>query len=274
MFFVKIDARERELIPLIREKLGETTTTDQITISVESLPLGDIIFCKDEQELLIIERKSVADLAASIKDGRYQEQSYRLDGTDLHNHNIVYLIEGNMARATFDKSALYSAMFSLQYYKGFSVWRTFSIDETATILCNSIKYLVKSSATRTGYYAGSSASSGGGVASAGAFAVGGGSEEPKTSSDKDYVSVVKTIKKDNVTPNNIGEIMLCQIPGVSAGTALAIMAHFKCMVNLIADLQEHGASCLEKVELKNAKGVSRKLNKTCVANIVKFLLQE
>ena len=267
MFFVKIDARERELIPLIREKMGDTT--DQITISVESLPLGDIIFCKDEQELMIIERKSVADLAASIKDGRYQEQSYRLDGTELHNHNIVYLIEGNMARATFDKSALYSSMFSLQYYKGFSVWRTFSIDETATILCNSIKYLAKSSATRTGYYAGSPV---GGVASGGVG--GGGSEEPKTSSDKDYVNVVKTIKKDNVTPNNIGEIMLCQIPGVSANTALAIMEHFKCMVNLIADLQEHGASCLDKVELKNAKGASRKLNKTCVANLVKFLLQE
>ena len=265
MFFVKIDARERELIPLIREKMGETMS-DQITISVESLPLGDIIFCKDEQELMIIERKSVADLAASIKDGRYQEQSYRLDGTELHNHNIVYLIEGNMARATFDKSALYSAVFSLQYYKGFSVWRTFSIDETATILCNSIKYLAKSSATRTGYYVGA----GGGASASG----GGGSEEPKPSSDKDYVNVVKTIKKDNVTPNNIGEIMLCQIPGVSANTALAIMEHFKCMVNLIADLQEHGASCLEKVELKNAKGASRKLNKTCVANLVKFLLQE
>ena len=270
MFFVKIDARERELIPLIREKIGEMTTADQIMISVESLPLGDIIFCKDEQELMIIERKSVADLAASIKDGRYQEQSYRLDGTELHNHNIVYLIEGNMARATFDKNALYSAMFSLQYYKGFSVWRTFSIDETATILCNSIKYLVKSSATRTGYYA----SSGEAVGSSASGVSASGSEEPKTSSDKDYVNVVKTIKKDNVTPNNIGEIMLCQIPGISANTALAIMEHFKCMVNLIADLQEHGACCLDKVELKNAKGVSRKLNKTCVANLVKFLLQE
>ena len=90
--------------------------------------------------------------------------------------------------------------------------------------------------------------------------------------DKDYVSVIKTIKKDNVTPNNIGEIMLCQIPGISANTALAIMEHFKCMINLIADLQEQGAACLEKVELKNAKGQSRKLNKTCIANIVKFLL--
>jgi len=252
MFFVKIDARERELIPLIREKMGDT---EHITILVESLPLGDIIFCNDEQELLIVERKSVADLAASIKDGRYQEQSYRLDGTELHNHNIVYLIEGNMSRATFDKSALYSSMFSLQYYKGFSVWRTFSIDETATIMCNSIKYLAKSTPARIGYYVNKT-------------------DEPKNASDKDYVNVVKTIKKDNVTPNNVGEIMLCQIPGISANTALAIMEHFKCMINLIADLQEHGASCLDKVELKNAKGQSRKMNKTCVANIVKFLLQE
>jgi ERCC4-type nuclease len=262
MFFVKIDARERELIPLIREKIGEMT--EQITIVVESLPLGDIIFSKDEDDLLIIERKNVADLAASIKDGRYQEQSYRLDGTALHNHNIVYLIEGNMARVTFDKSALYSAMFSLQYYKGFSVWRTFSIDETAVVICNSIKYLAKS--TKVGYYLTGSTTltdlsgcTGGSIG---------------TGTDKDYVSVIKTIKKDNVTPNNIGEIMLCQIPGISANTALAIMEHFKCMINLIADLQEQGAACLEKVELQNAKGQSRKLNKTCIANIVKFLLQE
>jgi ERCC4-type nuclease len=261
MFFVKIDARERELIPLIREKMGEMT--DQITIVVESLPLGDIIFSKDEDDLLIIERKNVADLAASIKDGRYQEQSYRLDGTALHNHNIVYLIEGNMARVTFDKSALYSAMFSLQYYKGFSVWRTFSIDETAVVICNSIKYLAKS--TKVGYYVTTPSMTTDSSGNISCCSIG---------TDKDYVSVIKTIKKDNVTPNNIGEIMLCQIPGISANTALAIMEHFKCMINLIADLQEQGAACLEKVELKNAKGQSRKLNKTCITNIVKFLLQE
>lgn len=261
MFFVKIDARERELIPLIREKIGEMT--EQITIVVESLPLGDIIFSKDEDDLLIIERKNVADLAASIKDGRYQEQSYRLDGTALHNHNIVYLIEGNMARVTFDKSALYSAMFSLQYYKGFSVWRTFSIDETAVVICNSIKYLAKS--TKVGYYLTTPSMTTDSSGNSSCCSIG---------TDKDYVSVIKTIKKDNVTPNNIGEIMLCQIPGISANTALAIMEHFKCMINLIADLQEQGAACLEKVELKNAKGQSRKLNKTCIANIVKFLLQE
>ena len=42
----------------------------------------------------------------------------------------------------------------------------------------------------------------------------------------DYCNVVKKVKKDNVTPGNIGEIILCQIPGISSITAIAIMKHF------------------------------------------------
>ena len=43
----------------------------------------------------LIERKSLNDLESSIKDGRYNEQSLRLDKYDLANHNIYYLIELN-----------------------------------------------------------------------------------------------------------------------------------------------------------------------------------
>ena len=65
MFYIKVDVRERELIGLVKEKLGETK---QITLSVEPLEVGDIIFAEDDYELLIIERKKVPDLAASIID--------------------------------------------------------------------------------------------------------------------------------------------------------------------------------------------------------------
>ena len=78
---------------------------------------------KDEEEIIIIERgegKTISDLTASIKDGRYKEQSYRLDGYSIHNHNIIYLIEGNLNRASFDKKTIYSSMFSIGYCKGFS----------------------------------------------------------------------------------------------------------------------------------------------------------
>ena len=47
-------------------------------IEIETLDLGDISIRTDlDEELLLIERKEVGDLAASIQDGRYKEQSFR-----------------------------------------------------------------------------------------------------------------------------------------------------------------------------------------------------
>ena len=52
-----------------------------------------------KNDFLIIERKSLSDLIASIKDGRYNEQSYRLiHSSGLYRHHIVYLIEGGFAQ--------------------------------------------------------------------------------------------------------------------------------------------------------------------------------
>ena len=44
---------------------------------------------------MIFERKSLSDLIASIKDGRYNEQSLRLSECEVNNRNIYYIIEGN-----------------------------------------------------------------------------------------------------------------------------------------------------------------------------------
>ena len=79
---IKLDCRETKLLPLCTAYLSDQSS---IQIVSESLPLGDaIIYAKDGEntdeykEKVIIERKSLADLAASIRDGRYAEQSYRL----------------------------------------------------------------------------------------------------------------------------------------------------------------------------------------------------
>jgi hypothetical protein len=48
--------------------------------------------------------------------------------------------------------------------------------------------------------------------------------------DKNYVNVIKKVKKENITPENIDEIMLCQIPGISSVTALAIIKKFNTTV--------------------------------------------
>ena len=96
----------------------------------ENLHLGDIIICDDKgNEKIIVERKSLADLAASIRDGRYKEQGFRLNQSSLHNHHIYYLIEGDLRyyrpfKGLPDKKALLSAMVSINYFKGFSLQRT------------------------------------------------------------------------------------------------------------------------------------------------------
>jgi hypothetical protein len=81
------------------------------------------------------------------------------------------------------------------------------------------------------------------------------------------------VKKENITPENIGEIMLCQIPGISSVTALTIMEKFKTLSNLIKEL-ELNPDCLKDITSTNTKGQTRKINKTSIANIVKFLLKK
>jgi len=261
MIFLKVDVRERDLISLIQAK---STNNKDITVSTETLPLGDVILCNEEKDLLIIERKSIKDLVSSIKDGRYTEQSYRLDGYPIHNHNIVYLIEGDIHKTLFNNAAskqmIYSSLFSLNYCKGFSVIRTFSLEETATFLWNMAEYL--GNPTKKGAYYSSSMKE---IIS---------DEETGESIPQNYASVVKSVKKENIRPDNIGEIMLSQIPGVSSTSAIAIMKHFKYIVNLIAELQEVGSECLKEVTYLNVKGDSKKLNKTCIANVAKYLLGE
>ena len=64
---------------------------------------------------------------SSIKDGRYKEQSYRLNACDIHNHNIIYLIEGitsgfgYIPDSRVNINTIYSSMCGLLCYKGFSL---------------------------------------------------------------------------------------------------------------------------------------------------------
>ena len=67
--------------------------------------------------------------------------------------------------------------------------------------------------------------------------------------------------------------MLCQIPGISSVTAIAIMNKFKTIPNLIKEI-DTDESCLKDISYTNAKGQTRKINKTSITNIVKFLFRK
>ena len=275
---IKVDTREAALLQQINNQVAMIPVFKSIKIQSETLPIGDIIINDDTEDKIIIERKSVNDLLSSIKDGRYEEQSYRLNGMNHHNHNIVYLIEGDVNKVNrfkpdnqVEKLTLYSAMFSLNYYKGFSVFRSFSLDETANIICN-MAYKMGKDLSKKPYFQNKSQVIENESGDTAVVTTSDDSEEVPVT-DKDYVGVVKKVKKDNITPDNIGEIMLCQIPGISSVTALAIMEKYKTIPNLIKELELNNDS-MKDLSYTNAKGQVRKINKTCIANIVKFLLKK
>jgi ERCC4-type nuclease len=246
---IKIDTRETALLHQILNQTSTIPVFKNIKVKTETLPIGDIIINDDTEDKIIIERKSVNDLLSSIKDGRYEEQSYRLNGINHHNHNIIYLIEGDVNRINrfkdekIEKLTLYSAMFSLNYYKGFSVFRSFSLDETANIICN-MAYKIGKDLTKKPYFENNS------KIEIPIHETDINDSDDIQVTDKDYVGVVKKVKKDNITPDNIGEIMLCQIPGISSVTALAVMEKYKTIPNLIKEIETNN-ECLKDLSYTN-----------------------
>ena len=83
-----------------------------------------------------------------------------------------------------------------------------------------------------------------------------------------YSSVLKCAKKNQITKDNIGEIMLAQIPGISHQSSKAIMINFKTIENLILSVKQD-PNCLDDIKANN-----RKISKTCIKNIKTFLLNE
>ena len=325
MLLIKVDYREKDLIALLQLKMMNDNNNNNgndknnsIKLKVDNLKIGDVAFVETDQneneigdELFLFERKSLNDLASSIKDGRYAEQSFRLDGYQpVPNHNIVYLIEGDLSRyrenkfSRINKNTLLSSMFSILYYKGFSVVRTMNVLETCDLVWSwadkleremdrkKIKSKSGSHSTKMPYYKS-------GLPGVATDENDSNAEEKKESmqfhielnetklqmqmpednngnviSDSyDYCSALKVKKEKNanVTPENIGVIMLSTIPGISTKTAVAIMNEFKTIGQLIKSFEQN-PHCLNHVCIETGGGKSRKITSTCIENIRKYLM--
>jgi ERCC4-type nuclease len=246
-----------------------------VTIETQVLPLGDILIKTDEgKDVMIVERKTLTDLLASIKDGRYEEQSYRLKhASGFPSHNIVYIIEGMFStlRTIMEKKLIISAIASLNYFKGFSVIRTSGIQETAEMLIymsdkidrNFIKgvlpsYLVeqreKQKQPENTFINEESDNM---------------SETREPIQEKSYSGFVKAIKKENITQDNICEIMLCQIPGISSVYAKSILKFFGGFSNMIEKVK-NGSVNFDNI-MYETRGKQRRIPKTCGEQIIKYI---
>lgn len=306
--YLKIDVRERDLIRVVQQIISTTPKFNNIQLKIAPMTLGDISFEIESDpnifsETLIIERKTISDLSASIKDGRYAEQSFRLSGSDHPNHNIIYLIEGciltppkkksykygatiqskkkssisdgvcvfgaigekkadcssipvapPIISLTSEQTMIYSSLFTLNYNKGFSVIRTESLNETAIFICNSYDKWVRGLSPGVEPYYNSSMS-----------------EKTNNNSPQSYIDVVKRVKKDNITPDNIGELLLCQFPGISTASSSAIMQKFTTFTNLIHEVEKNPGTAFDDIYIISDKGQKRKISKTIKTTILSYL---
>jgi len=227
-----IDERETSLYELCLSH--ENYAKDSFQIEKRVLQLGDILFTNDDETVtyVCIERKSLQDLLASIKDGRYSEQSYRLSNCYANPHNVIYLLEG-MLTTVKDKKTVISCIASLNYFKGFSVHRTVSMAETALyILCMADKLareFKKGTLPRSSSVVAAITSAPSDPTSDPAPL----GHAPSTPLTTDYCNVVKACKKANVTKENIGQMMLMQIPGISSTIANELMRPFSSFIEFV-----------------------------------------
>jgi crossover junction endonuclease MUS81 len=245
-----------------------------IQLFFEPIPLGDILIKTDEDKTIaIIERKTVLDLLSSIKDGRYEEQSYRLSHSeDCCPHNIIYLIEGmfSVSRTLIEKKMVISSICSLSHFKGFSIFRTMNMQETADLVLAFTDKIGREYAKgRNGFYMTRTIPTPTHIGE-----LNQGSTEDISSQqivETSYSTVVNKVKKENLTPENMGEIMLSQIPGISTVTATAIIRHFGSLIKTIDALKDPNT----KKEFDNitymTNGKSRRIGKTVYENICKFI---
>ena len=275
---VQIDYRETRLIELCKTILSKNEKlSSNIQLETVNLHIGDISICDDDKnEILLIERKSINDLASSIVDKRYNEQSYRLFHTQIPNHNIIYLIEGRISELNtrytrITQPALYSAMIVLQYHKGFSVFRTLNIEESAEYILRISDKIKREK--KQGYY--SIDSSANQIKELNRNELHSDLVKDNSNNVSDLFQknnyCVKRKKAENITPDNIGEIILSQIPGVSEKTALAIMSRYSSISDFVLKLKED-RTCLDTVKMETSNG-SRKINTTAKNNIINYLLK-
>ena len=157
-------------------------------------------------------------------------------------------------RQTSDKKILFSALTSLSYFKGFSVLRTNSTQDTAELILHMVDKIqrdLKKGKTRhicTIHETQDSSS--------------------LSQSQQAYSSVVKTVKKENITKDNIAVIMLSQIPGISHTIATVIMNHVDNSLTRLIQILETNPDELKELKIGEKP---RKINKSCVVSLKNFL---
>ena len=185
---LKLDNREGKLKELFEE--------EKISVVYENLAHGDIQILADDVIIFLFERKTISDLIASIKDGRYKNQKYMLDQSGFTTDQIFYIIEGSVkweSTSSVNKS-VNGAIINTLIRDKIGIFHTKDIATTFSLIKNIFDRVSK--------------------------------DPEKYLSRSTERQIVTLSINDKTTPEKCFINMLCQIPTISEKTATAIKNKF------------------------------------------------
>lgn len=267
---VVVDIREQAFIDILEQK---KELHPNIEFEYSSLPIGDMIIYYDNSILYVWERKTLSDLLASVKDGRYKEQSHRLIHTCGGSSKVVYLIEGIMNQLnSTDRKIVIGAMTSLMFHKQFHVWRSTHVHDSVDnflMICQKLlrdthllpkplpTYINNNDISNNDIELRESITNN--IIS-----------PPPTPLPPSYSEFVKKVKKENITPENIGEIFLCQIPDISVSSAKALIQCANGNFSQLIDLVNNSPESLSNIKIECGTK-TRKISKKVIERLQQFL---
>ena len=302
---ITIDTREHKLIELIKN-----TSSFTIPYEIKNLQLGDIIITpsKSPNKSLIIERKCMTDMIASIKDGRYKEQKIRLQAEIVNNSNTLfcYLLEGmtNDLRLPNDKIVLYGSIISSMFRDKIPLIRTLSLLETLDMIIRlyermnknindffSLKKVINSNHTpehniqnnsNVNIISNSNLSiidnSNVSIIPNSNISIVANNNLDTNNVDTNnlYLQSIKKNKKENITPKLWNQMILTNIPGISNTIAIKINEEYptinsllKAYTNCIDD--DTRIKLLANVILTNTEKQKRRIGNVISKRIFEYL---
>jgi len=278
MWVVKIDNREQKLMQLFQgnnqsvnnntinlvdsllEPEQQASTSDKQGssgewFSFEQLEHGDFQFWYQDKLVYILERKTIADLQASIKDGRYKNQKASVLQL-IRKEQFFYILEGSTKFAMNAKASdkpVHGAIINnlLRDHIGFFYTKT--TEETHQLIC-SIYHRLK--------------------------------EQPSVYLDAinlekqpEYKEQIITTSRNKMeTSSDCWKYQLCQIPEISEKTAEAILQTFPTCSSFYkfvfaSSSNDQVQTQLSSIKLTDEKGKKRKISSAAVSSIIKFMCE-
>ena len=225
-------------------------------VKCENLTVGDYHIKLDGNTIVIIERKTINDLANSIVDGRYREQKKRLLD-NFPKHQIIYILEGDIEtdnlsnkynRITID--TIYSSIINLYHRDNINLFKSKNSRETVKFIETIMFKISKDN---------------------GKFL------KKNVLDNALFNNLKKGGCKKNIDSNLVYKLQLSCIPNISNKIAEIIIEKYSTMTELINNFSGKTEDDRIKIisdikyELKNGK--KRKLGKRVGENLNKYLFQ-